>query len=160
MALHLIERESKQRHNSNGDSTYKSRDHLRLSEDELQQYLLGKVQASGIPISNIDDDFHNAGMDSLLAMQLRNAIVKNAHLGIQVPLSQNVIFEAGNVRDLSVQLMSLNSRKDEVPDTPEKMAAMVEKYSSFQKRGRRGKSSPKSHTIVSYCPWTILAEFS
>ena len=132
----------------NGDKGNKRSRPLRLSQDELHDYLLEQVQASGIPISTIDDDFHNAGMDSLLAMQLRNAVVMKVGLGADVPLSQNVIFEAGNVRNLAAQLKSLDSEADHLIDDTKQMTALVDRYCRFRRYTRHGDDLPKMHTIV------------
>lgn len=149
MVLDLIKKERKQTRNSNGDGPISQRRRLQLGEDELQKYLLEQVQASGIPITTIDDDFHSAGMDSLLAMQLRNAIIKSVSPGME--LSQNIIFEAGNVRELCVQLESMNSmdsNPDSTSDIAEKMSTMVERYSKFRRRKVHANISPEKHTIV------------
>ncbi|KAK3699958.1 hypothetical protein LTR37_016202 [Vermiconidia calcicola] len=146
MVLDLIKREREQVKHSNGDGSIRQKRQLQLREDELQKYLLEQVQASGIPVTTIDDDFHSAGMDSLLAMQLRNAIIKSVSPDME--LSQNIIFEAGNVRELCVQLESMDSKADSASDIAEKMSTMVERYSMF----RRGKGhvirSPGKHTVL------------
>lgn len=154
MTIDLIQREGEQL--QNGDHKVE-RGSLRLSEDELQKYLLGRVQASGILVSTIDDDFHNAGMDSLLALQLRNSIVKNVDLGDKVALPANVIFEAGNIRDLAARLIAVNSGNEDSSGSVNKMAALVERYSDFRPHASQG-HTPEMHTIVRHCLTHVLRE--
>lgn len=157
MTLELIKRETEQMSNGNGHVGKQRTERIRLTERELQEYLLDRVKASGILVDTIDDDFHNAGMDSLLAMQLRNAIVKNISDGIDVPM--NIIFEAGNVRDLAARLKAEDSPHDEPVTNVDSMAAMVDRYSNFRahkapatRKRKRGVSNnvPETHTIVSH----------
>ena len=149
MTLDLIRQEGEQMNNVTGKTVEEQRGNLRLSEHELQKYLLQRVQTSGILVSTIDDDFHAAGMDSLLAMQLLNVIVKNIDLGTDVPLSPNVIFEAGNIRDLAARLKSVNSQHEDSASSVGEMTAMVERYSRFRPHKPHGSGSPDI-TIVSY----------
>ena len=119
-----------------------------MGETELQNYILQRVQASGILISTIDDDFFSAGMDSLLALQLRNAIFKNVDLGTDAPLPLNVIFEAGNVRDLAARMRLGGSHHDDSTAHIGKMAGMVEEYSNFTRHHPQDQPRPEKHTIV------------
>ncbi len=149
MTRDLIKREDEQVNGVNGTAEKQPRGSLRLSEDELQNYLLERIQASGILVSSVDDDFHAAGMDSLLAMQLRNGIIKNIDLGTDEVLSPNVIFEAGNVRDLAARLKSVNSGHEDSTGSVGRMTAMVERYSDFRPHKAQGNGTPEKHTIVS-----------
>ena len=148
MMVDLIKREESEQANTTNGVLHSHRRGARMGETELQNYILLRVQASGILVSSIDDDFFSAGMDSLLALQLRNAIVKNVDLGTDAPLPLNVIFEAGNVRNLAARLRLGDSHHDDSTAHIGKMAAMVEQYSNFTRPHLQDQPPPEKHTIV------------
>lgn len=129
--------------------THGTKGSLQLSEDELQKYLLEKLQSSGILVSTIDEDFHSAGMDSLQAIRLRNAVVKNIDLGADVNLPANVVFEAGNIRQLASRLKAGNSAPEESGShNIARMAAMIGTYSIFRPHEKQDGLAPEHHTAL------------
>jgi len=127
-------------------------------ETRLQHFLLDCARAHGMLISNVDDDFHNSGMDSLLSLRLRNAIIKDADPGWQAQLPPGVIFQCGNIRRLAQYLLKLNTHRhgltkeeSNVDGVVEEMFAMVEELSQFQSHKPQERKKPGGHTVVSLC---------
>ncbi|KAK9422451.1 hypothetical protein SUNI508_04807 [Seiridium unicorne] len=78
-----------------------------------------------------DVDFFTAGIDSLKAIQMRHVIQQHLDLGGN-ELSINVVYEQGNIKNLSTYLLSLregsgNVHMDETP----LMKDLITKYSHF-----------------------------
>ncbi|KIW86635.1 uncharacterized protein Z519_12760 [Cladophialophora bantiana CBS 173.52] len=110
-----------------------------LDGSQLRKRLLRLVQQQGILVSSIDDDFHSAGMDSLIALRLRNAIAQDPGLDLHITLSVEEIFEYGTVQRLAARLMSScrgnqsSAAASSVPETMiDEMASMVEEYGEFR----------------------------
>ncbi|OAL18049.1 hypothetical protein AYO22_11065 [Fonsecaea multimorphosa] len=108
-------------------------------EARLQDLLLKRVQQQGILVSSIDENFHDIGMDSLLAMRLKNAIDRDVELGGHSKLAPEDIFQYGTVRRLAAHLMvnqhgsrastGASSHFDAIVD---EMDSMVGKYGEFR----------------------------
>ncbi|EXJ84558.1 hypothetical protein A1O3_05227 [Capronia epimyces CBS 606.96] len=147
---------------------------LACNETQLQQYLLERVREQGILVSSIDADFHLAGMDSLMALRLQNAVTKDAERGNEADIYSfppSAIFECGNIRRLAAYLLEVNrgglgrdptapvtetrQRQQQVDDAlVDEMATMVDEYSQFQVQSRRHTGRPQvcqdpdKHTVL------------
>ncbi|KIW77574.1 hypothetical protein Z517_10020 [Fonsecaea pedrosoi CBS 271.37] len=113
------------------------RDKIQIDEAQLQNHLLKRVQQQGILVSDIDENFHDAGMDSLLALRLRNAIDRDPDLGIHAKLRAEDIFQYGTVRLLTAHLITTTSKTSGITLSHldalvDEMDAMVEKYGDFR----------------------------
>ncbi|KIW22576.1 uncharacterized protein PV07_10860 [Cladophialophora immunda] len=115
------------------------RDKMQIDEVQLQNLLLKRVQIQGILVSNIDDNFHDAGMDSLLALRLGNAIDRDPELNLHSKLPAEDIFQYGTVRRLAAHLMAhLHGTKGQIIASSyldaivDEMESMVEKYGRFR----------------------------
>ena len=126
----------------------------------LQQYLLANLYASsndrvGIAMPTIETDFFAAGVDSLHAIELRGLIQRDLNLA-GAKLSQNVVFECGNVVGLARHLYALRVGDDlhqGHEDDIETMAAMINKYSVFDKHVPGTVPSPSGHVVVCILKW-------
>ncbi|KAK5209187.1 hypothetical protein LTR47_004896 [Exophiala xenobiotica] len=108
-------------------------------EAQLQHNLLECARTHGMLISSVDDDFHNSGMDSLMGLRLRNAIIKDADPEWQGQLPPGLIFQCGNIRRLAQYLLKLDTsnhgsvkQESHVDGVVEEMFTMVEDLSHFQ----------------------------
>ncbi|KAK4942016.1 putative NRPS-like protein biosynthetic cluster [Elasticomyces elasticus] len=130
--------------------------HAPMSDEaQLQNYLLDCVRAHGMLITSVDDDFHSSGMDSLLGLRLRNAILKDGDPIWQAQLPPTVIFQCGNIRRLAEYLLKLNTNahalvKDEshVDGVVEEMFTMVEELSHFQPHKPQRRKTSGGHTVL------------
>ncbi|KAI1619273.1 hypothetical protein EDD37DRAFT_698729 [Exophiala viscosa] len=123
-------------------------------EAELQHHLLGCARAHGMLISSVDDDFHDAGMDSLLGLRLRNAIIKDGDPQWQTQLPPGVIFQCGSIRRLARYLIKLNTNRQgptkeesNVDSVVEEMFTMVEEFSRFQSHKPEKTKGSGRHTV-------------
>lgn len=113
-----------------------SPDGVVLDLPELEEFLIKSIQTEiGIPLTDSTTDFHQAGMDSLLAIRLRALILK--HIKVDRQLSQNVVFDTGNVQRLAQRILGTGAHESE--DRSEKeatslMQELIEKYSRFSPR--------------------------
>ncbi|KAI0424841.1 hypothetical protein F5Y09DRAFT_353016 [Xylaria sp. FL1042] len=106
---------------------------LSLSGQELEDFLLsGLKDRIGIELS-ADDEFFASGVDSLQCIQMWNLIKKELDLGGNGPrLSQNVLYETGNVKALARHLERLKSGEESFIDELSKMQELIDAYSSFE----------------------------
>ena len=87
----------------------------------------------GTDLESLDIDLFNAGVDSLKAIQIRRIIQKTLNLN-GYHLSGNVIYEYGNLANLSKHLFSLGLGGHDLSGNEDKtlvMKALIQKYSSF-----------------------------
>ncbi|KAL9043026.1 MAG: hypothetical protein Q9214_003616 [Letrouitia sp. 1 TL-2023] len=120
-----------------------------LEGHALVDYLLGLGQGIlGKHLTNPDDDFFNLGMNSLQAIQMRAAVLKNLSLGgnSQKKLSQNVIFEQGNISNLAEHLTALRLGTTTVKEKP--IALIEEMTANFSVTPQPRERIPKKNVIV------------
>lgn len=114
---------------------------VEMNVSELEKYLMKLIaKILGVEFST-QTDFFAAGMDSLQALQARRMIQKEVFLGGNGGrLSQNVIFESGNIARLARRLVAIRKGTDEVQeqdDVVELMKSSIAHHSVF---------SPYTHT--------------
>lgn len=110
---------------------------------ELGQSVLGKH------LTDPDDDLFNLGMNSLQAIQMRAAVLKNLSLGGNSPnkLSQNVVFEQANISNLARHLTALRLGTTTVKEKP--IALIKEMTANFSVTPQPQEKVPKENVIVS-----------
>jgi hypothetical protein len=105
-------------------------------ETGWQHFLLDFARKHDMLIKHIDDDFLGAGLDSLLALRLRNAVIKEMNRkGAHLQLGLNEIFTCGNIRRLAAQITTTanssqraSSSETVIESTLEMMSDMVEEF--------------------------------
>ncbi|KAI0870096.1 hypothetical protein GGS24DRAFT_123597 [Hypoxylon argillaceum] len=106
---------------------------LSLSGQELEDFLLRRLKDRLAIELSADDEFFALGVDSLQCIQMWNLIKKELDLGGNGPkLSQNVLYESGNVRALARHLERLRSGEESSTDELSKMQELIDAYSSFE----------------------------
>ncbi|KAI0909543.1 hypothetical protein F4823DRAFT_638730 [Ustulina deusta] len=106
---------------------------LSVSGQALEDFLLrGLKDRLGIELS-AEDEFFASGVDSLQCIQMWNLIKRELDLGGNGPrLSQNVLYETGNIRALARHLERLRLGEESSTDELSKMQELVDAYSSFE----------------------------
>ena len=123
---------------------------MKLTLSELDIYLLKLAQqVIGLHVSNLHDDLYTEGMTSLQAIQLRGNIVRDLDLGSNGrKLSQNIIFEQGNLANLAKYLDNLRLNMDIVSEKPvEAMKELISKY-TVSIKPRQADNPAASRNIV------------
>jgi hypothetical protein len=110
---------------------------LVLEGEALENYLLQKLRDyTGGEVPSAEADLFASGIDSLQCMQMWHLLKRELDLGgRQNELSQNVLYETGNVRQLAAHLTGL--RKGEGKEKADDVAIMEEliaKYSNFKRQ--------------------------
>lgn len=105
---------------------------LQLDLEGLEGFLKGVYEGiMGTELETVDTDFFTAGIDSLNAIQMRRTIQKTLYLGGR-KLSNNIVYERGNVKALAKHLYSLTQGGDgEDEDRSPLMHELIDKYSRF-----------------------------
>ncbi|KAF7185422.1 Adenylate-forming reductase [Pseudocercospora fuligena] len=109
---------------------------LRLSRDELLAFLraelMSKLAAKGEISFSDDTDLFSLGVDSLQAIQIRSVILKNIDLEGK-ELGRNFVFDFPTLNRMADELLRLRTGKPALTQVSvkDRMAAMVEKYSTF-----------------------------
>ena len=122
-----------------------------LDGAELETYLLKMgQQIVGPQLSDPKDDLFALGMNSLQAIQMRGAILRNLWLeGNGIKLSQNLVFENGNIVNLAKHLKDVRSSRHTVKEKPiAMMDDLISEFSVFDERLPGGMEVPKVYTIV------------
>lgn len=124
----------------------------------LQRVLLSFAQKHGMLIKSIDDDFLAAGLDSLLALRLRNAVIREVdRTGAHVQLGLHEVFTCGNIRRLAAHITAVassrgepHSTKTQIESTIQMMSDMVEEFQSFRpSKSRSTSNTPSRKNLVS-----------
>ena len=105
---------------------------MKLGLPDLKEYLLALGQQTiGPHLKDTHEDLFTLGMNSLQAIQMRGAILRDLHLGGNgKKLSQNVVFEQGNIANLAKRLDDLRfSRSSENEKPIETLKSLISKYS-------------------------------
>ena len=108
-------------------------------------------QVIGPYISDLRDDLFTHGMNSLQAIQMRGSIVRDLDLGGNgKKVSQNVVFEQGNLADLARHLINLRLSRDILRVKPiGAMRNLISKHSVIGKPRVGASDAPTKHGIVS-----------
>ncbi|KAJ0328345.1 hypothetical protein COL5a_005122 [Colletotrichum fioriniae] len=125
---------------------------LSLEGQELEIWLLQQLKKQlGIDLPSSDTDFFASGVDSLHCIQMWSLIKRQVDLGgRQSQLGQNVLYESGNIRELSRYLVALrNGHIEAVRDELQSMQDLVAKYSSFSPHIAGAATKPDKHLVVS-----------
>ena len=120
---------------------------------ELEMHLLSLgQQILGPQLSSPHEDLFTLGMNSLQAIQMRGSILRDLYLGSNgSKLSQNVVFENGNIANLAKQLETIRSSQGVAKGRPiALMKDLISKFSAFEKHTPGANESCVTHTIVSY----------
>lgn len=122
---------------------------MSIAGHELEDFLLRQMKDRlGIELS-LDDELFAVGVDSLQCIQMWNLIKKELDLGGNgSKLSQNVLYETGNVRALARHLERLRSGEESSADELGKMQELVDKYSSFEPHVNGGAPRPGKDVVV------------
>lgn len=125
----------------------------RMDGAELETHLLRMgQQILGPQLSDPEDDLFTLGMNSLQAIQMRGSIVRELYLGGNGrKLSQNVIFEHGNIANLAKHLEDVRTYQGFIKAKPiAMMKDLVSRFSVFEKHRLGARETPKTRTIVSH----------
>lgn len=118
---------------------------LQLNVPDLTNFLMLRFkQDLGVSLASPASDIFSAGVDSLQTMHIWNLIKKEIDLGgNQANLSQNVVFECGNVQSLAEHLyntrLGITDETIDQADEVQAMQAMIDKYSTFRPHNPIGK---------------------
>ena len=118
---------------------------LRLDMPEIEEWVVNTFrEALSVHLSSNTDDFFAAGVNSLQAIQMRGLILRDLDIGSNSrKLSQNVIFDTGNVARLAKHIFALRMKQnptDDGVDDIKEMEVLIERYSNFKKQ----------HVVVCY----------
>lgn len=113
---------------------YASTGTLQLEIPGIEKWLMSTFrEALDVHLSNKDDDFFAAGVNSLQAIQIRGLILRDLNIGGNSrKLGQNVIFDTGNVARLAKHLHALrvdSTTQMEIAEGAKEMEALIAKYS-------------------------------
>ncbi|KAK5636711.1 hypothetical protein RRF57_012423 [Xylaria bambusicola] len=122
---------------------------LSLSGQELEDFLLrGLKNRLDIELS-AEDEFFASGVDSLQCIQMWNLIKKELNLGGNgSKLSQNALYEMGNVQALARHLEKLRSGEESSTDEIGKMQDLIDAYSSFEPHVSGDAPRPNKHVVL------------
>ncbi|KAF6229077.1 hypothetical protein HO133_007191 [Letharia lupina] len=118
---------------------------------ELETHLLSLgQQILGPQLSDPKDDLFTLGMNSLQAIQMRGFILRDLYLGGNGrKLSQNLVFENGNIANLAKHLEDVRSSQSVVKEKPiAVMKDLISKFSAFEKHIPGANETCKTHTII------------
>ncbi|KIV99895.1 uncharacterized protein PV09_08558 [Verruconis gallopava] len=115
---------------------------LQLDQKELEDFILAAFKDKTQKILAPDDDFFNAGIDSLQAITVQALIKREIDVG-RSHIGANVIYEHPNTRALAAHLLFLrNGIEQKKEGEIEIMQKLITKYSHFEKH------APKTPRVV------------
>ena len=120
---------------------------------ELETHLLKtSQQILGQEIFDPGDDLFTLGMNSLQAIQMRGSILRDLYLGGNGrKLSQNIVFEKGNIANLARHIEDLRASRDVVKEKPiAMMEDLISEFSAFNKHAPGASETSKAYNIVSH----------
>lgn len=123
-----------------------------LSGTELEDFLIHKIENQlGVAIISAEQEFFASGINSLQCIQMWSLMKKELDLGgRQAELSQNVMYETGNVKKLGKHLDALRTGvKSDAHDELDKMKDLISRYSSFKPHAAGDAPPPQKETVVS-----------
>ncbi|SMR52769.1 unnamed protein product [Zymoseptoria tritici ST99CH_1E4] len=106
---------------------------LQLDEAALESWLVEKFSLEfDVRLPSAETDIFSAGVDSLQTTRLWRIIKRDLDLAGQ-SLSQNIVFEKANVRQLAKHLYQLRTggNIDAIEDEIETMRELIDRYSNF-----------------------------
>ena len=120
-------------------------------ELEMDLLSLGQ-QILGPQLSSPQEDLFTLGMNSLQAIQMRGSILRDLYLGGNgSKLSQNIVFENGNIANLAKQLETIRSSQAVAKGKPiALMEDLISRFSAFEKHTPGANENCATHTIVSH----------
>ena len=120
------------------------------AELEIHLLKLGQ-QILGPRLSGPEEDLFTLGMNSLQAIQMRGSIVRDLYLGGNGrKLSQNVVFESGNIANLTKHIEEVRSSRGIVKKKPiGMMEDLISKFSVFNRHAPGASEISKAYKIVS-----------
>ncbi|KAL1621617.1 hypothetical protein SLS56_009153 [Neofusicoccum ribis] len=126
---------------------------LSLDVPELEQWLLERLRVDlGAQLQSAEADIFAAGVDSLQTMRMWSHIRKTLDLGTRrEELSQNVVYEKGNVKVLAKHLYGLRTGEEVEQSDEDELLAMqelVEKYSIFDEHVPEDVSKPEGEVVL------------
>lgn len=131
---------------------------MKLDIPDLEKYLmkLGR-EVVGPQLSDLHDDLFTLGMNSLQAIQIRGSIMRDLDLGGNgKKLSQNIVFEQGNLGNLAKHLDNVRLSHDFVREKPITIIRdLISKFSVVGKSRPSASDKPRKHVIVSQNPSLI-----
>ena len=133
---------------------------MKLTLSEMENYILGLAQqVMGPRISDPHNDLFTQGLTSLQAIQIRGNIVRDLDLGGSGrKLSQNIIFEQGNLVNLAKYLDDLRLNVNTVSEKPvEAMKRLVSKY-TVSVGPRQANYPPASRNVVVSVLYFLIEE--
>ncbi len=123
----------------------------KLDHRELEEYLLVKAQnILGPKLTSVQDDLFTLGMNSLQATKLSVYILRDLDLGDNAnKLSQNVVFEQGNIANLAKHLHDLRLSRASFKRNPiATMEELVSRYSITARPRTYEGRGPEKNVIV------------
>ncbi|KAE8356404.1 hypothetical protein BDV28DRAFT_127265 [Aspergillus coremiiformis] len=107
---------------------------LELDHSSTETHLMRLCREElGFSISSVNSDFFAEGVDSLKAIHLRRLILRDFRILNSKSISQNIVFEAGNIARLAENIQAIQSGQvTKVEDETSLMPGLIEKYSSFR----------------------------
>ena len=120
---------------------------------ELETHLLKmSQQILGQQRFDPGDDLFALGMNSLQAIQMRGSILRDLYLGGNGrKLSQNIVFEKGNIADLARYIEDLRASRDVVKEKPiAMMEDLISEFSAFNKHAPGASETPRAYSIVNH----------
>jgi hypothetical protein len=111
---------------------------LLLEIPELEKWILNSFQEMGIQLENTTTDFFSAGVDSLIAIQMRALIMKSLNLGGNVSrCGSMIVYDTGNTEKLAKALFAIRTdagAENRGGADLEEMRQLIDKYSQFERR--------------------------
>lgn len=108
---------------------------LQLIEVETESFLMRFCRDQlQIPLSNVDANFFEEGIDSLKAIQLRRLILQNFYFQKE-GIGLNMVYEAGNIKCLARTICALQQGKamETSEDGETTMLSLIRRYSNFER---------------------------
>ena len=124
---------------------------IMLDGTGLETFLLKMgQQILGAKLSDPKDDLFTLGMNSLQAIQMRGAILRNLYLGGNGGnLSQNIVFECGNIANIARHVEDVRSSRPAAKEKPiAMMNNLISNLSVFDEHIPGVVEVPKMYTIV------------
>jgi hypothetical protein len=137
---------------------------LVLDSEELEMWIMESFEKLGTHLTDTNEDFFTAGVDSLKPIQMRGSIIRNLDLGGNGSKCPSmVVDDSGNVERLAKALSDVRSGEAnfswDVGEVTE-MGNLIDKYSQFVKRENWDRKAPTRNVVV--CPyfqrWSAYAD--
>lgn len=126
---------------------------LVMSRDELTRFLYNdfckRIQIDDMSKVGYDTDLFAMGVDSLQAIQVRSMILKNLKVDA-AKIGRNFVFDYPTINQMADELLRIQSGGEEQKklSVEERMAAMIDRYSSFEPHQPVENNTPGKHVVV------------